>query len=192
MTVDENSADGAPDEVALVHRAKKGDQRAFGELVKRYQKRIYRLVYRFCPDHDTADELAQETFVKAYTALDTFREEYRFINWLSTIATNLSINYVKRHKRQVSMQDYPIAEIIADPNPGRDPERRLADNELGRAIEEAIEKLPVEFKAVLILRVHEDLSYEEIAQRLGIEIGTVMSRLFRARARLKKDLEEYL
>jgi len=192
MTAGEKNAGGTSDEIALIRRAKDGDHRAFEVLVKRYQKRIYRLVYRFCPDHDTADELAQETFVKAYTALGTFREEYRFISWLSTIASNLSINYIKRHRRQVSTQNYPIEEIVVDTNPTRDPGKKLADKEMGEAIERAVEKLPEEFKSVFILRVYEDLPYQEIADRLKIEIGTVMSRLFRARSRLKKELEEYL
>jgi len=192
MTAGEKNAGGTSDEIALIRRAKDGDHRAFEVLVKRYQKRIYRLVYRFCPDHDTADELAQETFVKAYTALGTFREEYRFISWLSTIASNLSINYIKRHRRQVSTQNYPIEEIVVDTNPTRDPGKKLADKEMGEAIEGAVEKLPEELKSVFILRVYEDLPYQEIADRLKIEIGTVMSRLFRARSRLKKELEEYL
>lgn len=180
------------DELALIRKAKKGDGKAFSQLVRKYQKRIYRLVYRFCPDHDTADELAQETFVKAYTALHTFREEFKFSSWIGTIATNLSLNYLKRQKRQVSMEDYPIAEIVADDNPRANPISNLSDKELGQKIEEEVDKLPPEFKAVFVLRMHQDLSYEEIAERLGIEIGTVMSRLFRARSRLKKALEEYL
>jgi len=113
------------EELALVRKAKLGDHDAFSRLVRLHQKRIYRLVYRFCRDHDTADELAQETFVKAYMSLDTFREEYRFSSWIGTIATNLAFNHLKRQKRQVSTVDYPIEEIIADPNPGSDPSRSL-------------------------------------------------------------------
>lgn len=180
------------EELALVRKAKRGDRDAFSRLVRLNQKRIYRLVYRFCRDHDTADELAQETFVKAYMSLDTFREEYRFASWISTIATNLAINHLRRQKRQVSTVDYPIEEIIADSNPGADPSRSLTDKETMEKLEEEVEKLPPEYKAAFILRVHEGLSYEEIAGKLGIEIGTVMSRLFRARSRLKKALEGYL
>ncbi len=180
------------EELALIRRAKKGDGGAFSDLVRTYQKRIYRLVYRLCPDHDTADELAQETFVKAYCSLSTFREEFRFWSWLATIATNLALNHLKRQKRQVSMEDYPIDQIVADSNPRANPSRNLADKELRLRLEEEIEKLPPEFKSVFVLRVYEDLSYEQISKRLGIEIGTVMSRLFRARSRLKKALEEFL
>ncbi|MBU1319480.1 MAG: sigma-70 family RNA polymerase sigma factor [candidate division Zixibacteria bacterium] len=180
------------EELVLVRKAKRGDHDAFSRLVRLNQKRIYRLVYRFCRDHDTADELAQETFVKAYMSLDTFREEYRFSSWIGTIATNLAFNHLKRQKRQVSIVDYPIEEIIADPNPGADPSRSLTDREMMDRLEEEVEKLPPEYKTVFILRVNEELSYEEIAKRLGIEMGTVMSRLFRARSRLKKALEDYL
>jgi RNA polymerase sigma-70 factor (ECF subfamily) len=185
--------DSSPEnESSLIRQAKGGDKHAFSELVRIHQKLVYNLVYRFCRDHDTADELAQEAFVKAYMAIGNFREEYRFASWISTIATNLALNHLRRSKRMVSTEDYPVAEIVADPNPGSDPSRRLSDKELEEKIEEAVENLPPEFKAVFILRVHDELSYEEIAERLGIEMGTVMSRLFRARSRLKKDLEEYL
>lgn len=180
------------DELALIQKAKRGDNEAFSQLVRIHQKRIYRLAYRFCPDHDTADELAQETFVKAYTSLQTFREEFKFSSWLGAIATNLALNHLKRQKRQVSMEDYPIQEIVSDPNPRSNPVENLTEKEMRSKLEEEVEKLPPEFKAAFILRVHEELSYEQIAERLGIEIGTVMSRLFRARSRLKKALEEYL
>ena len=180
------------DELALIRKAKRGDGKAFSQLVRMHQKRIYRLVYRFCPDHDTADELAQETFVKAYTSLQTFREEFKFSSWLGAIATNLALNHLKRQKRQISMEDYPIQEIVSDPNPRANPVENLTEKEMRSKLEEEVEKLPPEFKAAFILRIHEELSYEQIAERLGIEIGTVMSRLFRARSRLKKALEEYL
>jgi RNA polymerase sigma-70 factor (ECF subfamily) len=188
----ESARESRPDESALIGKAKKGDKEAFSQLVRLHQKRIYYLVYRFCKDHDTADELAQETFVKAYMALDSFREEFRFSSWISTIATNLALNHLRRQKRQVSTEDYPIEEIIADPNPGADPARRLADKEIMAKLDDEVDRLPPEFKAVFVLRIHEELSYEDIARKLGIEIGTVMSRLYRARARLKKALEEYL
>lgn len=183
---------GPGDELALIRRAKTGDGGAFSKLVRTYQKRIYGLVYRFCPDHDTADELAQETFVRAYTKLHTFREEFRFYSWLSTIATNLALNHLKRQKHQVSMADYPIDEIVSDQNPRANPDRSLSDKELRVKLEDEVEKLPPEFKTVFILRIYEELTYDEIARSLKIEIGTVMSRLFRARSRLKKALEGYL
>ncbi len=188
----ESARESRPDESALIGKARKGDKEAFSQLVRLHQKRIYYLVYRFCRDHDAADDLAQETFVKAYMALDSFREEFRFSSWISTIATNLALNHLRRQKRQVSTEDYPIEEIIADPNPGADPARRLADKEIMAKLDDEVDKLPPEFKAVFVLRMHEELSYEDIAGRLGIEIGTVMSRLYRARTRLKKALEEYL
>jgi len=192
MTADSNEQVRQAEETSLIRKAKEGDRSAFSTLVRLHQKRIYRLVYRFCRDHDTADELAQETFVKAYMALDSFREEYRFSGWISTIATNLALNHIRRHKRQVSTEDYPLEEIIADSNPGTNPDQALANKEVMLRLEEEVDKLPPDYKAVFVLRMHEDLSYEEIARKLGIEMGTVMSRLFRARSRLKKALEEYL
>lgn len=192
MMADSHKGMSPEEELSAVREAKDGDHAAYGRLVRAHQKRIYNLIYRFCPDHDTADELAQETFVKAYEKLHTFREEYRFGGWISTIASNLAINYLKRHKRQVSMQDYPIEEIVEDTNPSRNPSTALTDKEMMEKLNEEVENLPPEYRAAFVLRVYEDMSYEEIAEKLNIEIGTVMSRLFRARARLKKALQEYM
>jgi RNA polymerase sigma-70 factor (ECF subfamily) len=192
MRAEEAQKELLGDEQTLIRKAKNGDQAAFTRLVKMYQRRVYTLVYRFCRDHDTADELAQETFVKAYTSLGSFREEFKFASWILTIATNLAINHLKRSKRQVSIDSEPIAAMLVDPSPSSDPVKSIIDRELMEKLESEVDKLPPDFKAVFILRVHEELSYEEIARKLGIELGTVMSRLFRARARLKKALEEYL
>jgi len=192
MTVDSHKGMSPDRERSCVRDAKKGDHRAFSDLVRAHQKRIYHLIYRFCPDHDTADELAQETFVKAYENLHTFREEYRFGSWISAIASNLAINYLKHQKRQVSMQDYPIDEIVEDTNPSRNPSSALSDKELREKLKKEVDNLPPEYKAAFVLRMYEDLSYDEIAKRLKIEVGTVMSRLFRARSRLKKALQEFM
>ncbi|NIP44669.1 MAG: sigma-70 family RNA polymerase sigma factor [candidate division Zixibacteria bacterium] len=180
------------DEKKLVAKAKRGDKKAFGELVRHYSKPVYYLAYRFVRDHDTADELAQESFVKAYQALDSFIEGKSFKSWIFAIVSNLSINYLKRKKRETSLEDSIPDDILEDKKLASNPHEQMTADDLGKQIAKAVDNLPEEFKSVFILRTYEDMSYEEIASSLGIEVGTVMSRLFRARARLKEELKDYL
>ncbi len=180
------------DEKKLISKAKRGDKNAFGELVRHFSKPVYYLAYRFVRDHDTADELAQESFVKAYQALDSFIEGKSFKSWIFAIVSNLSINYLKRKKREMSLEDSIPDDILEDKKTASNPHEQMTAGDLGKQITKAVDNLPEEFKTVFILRTYEDMSYEEIAASLKIEVGTVMSRLFRARARLKKELKDYL
>jgi RNA polymerase sigma-70 factor (ECF subfamily) len=183
--------DGLSDD-ELVRRAQKGDLRSFDVLVKRYQKKVYFVAYRMVKNHDTADDIAQETFIKAYYAIKSFKTGYRLYTWLYRICMNLSINYLKRQKLIV-----PESQFQEETSPleveatGPDPLESLESKELGQKIERAVDSLPPKFKAVLVLRMYEDLSYEEIAKALKITQGTVMSRLFRARERMQELLKEY-
>lgn len=180
------------DESDLIARAQKGDKDAFGGLVRRYSKAVYGLAYRFVRDHDTADDLAQEAFIKAYQAMNTFIAGKSFKNWIFTIASNLAINHLKRHKRQVSLEDTIPDDLLKDHKVASNPHSKLAAKDLQKSIAEAVQRLPEDYKAVFILRTYEEMSYEEIAKVLKIEVGTVMSRLFRARARMKEELKDYL
>jgi len=179
------------DEVKLICEAKGGNLSSFEMLVKSYQKKIYYLAYRMTKDHDAADDIAQETFIKAYYSLQKFKEGYGFFPWIYRICMNLAINYLKRQK-------FTVAESEAFPQMekkeavGFDPLNILVGEEKRINIENAIEKLPPPFKAVFVLKVYEDLSYEEISKTLNISKGTVMSRLFRARERLIKELKEVI
>jgi RNA polymerase sigma-70 factor (ECF subfamily) len=175
------------DDEKLIFEAKKGNLFSFEKLVKRYQKKIYYLAYRMTKDHDAADDIAQETFIKAYYSLQKFKEGYGFFPWIYRICMNLSINYLKRRK-------FVISESMISPQMERkeavgfNPLDILIKEEKRIKIENAIEKLPPPFKAVFVLKIYEDLSYEDIARALNISKGTVMSRLFRARERLIKEL----
>ncbi len=179
-------------EAGLIARAKNGDRQAFGELVAKYSKAVYYLAYRFVRDHDTADEMTQESFVKAYQAIGTFIEGKSFKSWIFAIAANLSKNYIKRSKRQSSLDDTIPDDVLEDKKVASNPHETVVAKDLGNKISQAVETLPEEYKSVFILRTYEDMSYDEIADTLNIEVGTVMSRLFRARARLKKELKDYL
>ena len=175
----------------LIRKAKQGNLYSFEQLVKKYQKKMYRLAFRMTKNHDSADDLAQETFVKAFTSIRSFKEEYKFYPWICRICMNLSINYLKRKKFTVSESELEPYKL-EDKKATGDPMSQLIKDELMDRIERSIDKLPPPFKVVFILKVCEDLSYEQIAKSLNISVGTVMSRLFRARERLQKSLKDYL
>lgn len=185
----------------LVVRARGGDQDAFAEIVRSYQRRVYGVAMRMTRRHEVADDIAQDTFVRAYRSLDRFELGRPLGPWLVKIAVNLSINYLNgaaRREQSLYTEDCPDGpqNVAEAQDPSREPiesnpVRRLLSNELVRALADAIEKLTPAHRAVLTLKVDEGLRYDEIAETLGISRGTVMSRLFRARAQLKTMLEDY-
>ena len=175
----------------LILQTREGDRRAFDLLVKRYQKRVYFLALRMARDHDAADDIAQETFVRAYFAIGSFTLGRNFYTWLYRICMNLSINHIKRRKfavpaSQMSDESDPLEQAASAPNPSE----ALLSKEKTARIESAIDSLSPKYKAVLVLRAYEDMSYEDIARTLDISVGTVMSRLFRAREKIRDVLEE--
>jgi RNA polymerase sigma-70 factor (ECF subfamily) len=176
----------------LVAQAQQGDVQAFEKLVLAYQDRLYGLCYRLAGNHADAQDLAQETFVRAYRALDRFRQEADFGTYLHRIAVNLWLNHRKRSQAVLSLDDpVPTGEgelsrQVADNN--RQPEQVVEDGELKDLVWQALGTLGREHRAVLVLREMETLSYEEIAAALGVAPGTVKSRLSRARNALKKAL----
>lgn len=176
----------------LVAQAQQGDVQAFERLVLAYQDRLYGLCYRLAGNHADAQDLAQETFVRAYRALDRFRQEADFGTYLHRIAVNLWLNHRKRNQAVLSLDDPVLTgegelpRQVADNN--RQPEQAIEDGELKDLIWQAIGTLGREHRAVLVLREMETLSYEEIAAALGVAPGTVKSRLSRARNALKKAL----
>ncbi len=180
------------DDNELILKAQKGDSYSFDLLVKRYQKKIYFLAYRMVKNHDAADDIAQETFIHAYFAIKSFKLGYSFYSWLYRICMNLSINFLKRQKFVIPESQFEeVASPLERQTTRMDPSNHFALKELENKIEKAIDSLPPKYKAVLVLRIYEDLSYEEIAQTLKISLGTVMSRLFRAREKMQDELKEY-
>ena len=186
---------GAPDlpDGELIQRAKEGDRRAFGDLVRRYQRKVYALCFRLGGSHDAADDLTQEAFIKAYQAIASFDESFPFQAWILRIASNNALNYIKRQKFQVSGEE---GELIIDAQTSSrtedDPHQNLNQQEIDARYQAAINNLPEDFRAVFVLRMHEELSYEEIAAKLKISVGTVMSRLHRARQRVAAELKDLL
>lgn len=177
----------------LVSKAKDGDMTAFETLVRKYQKPIYAFCHRMTGEHQSADDLSQETFVKAYFSLHQFKDGMDFFPWIRRIALNNSLNYLKARKRE-ELLGAKEERIAAD---NRSLHQELPQNTLHRKLVEtkfkaALEALPIEQKTLFILRVFENQSYRDLSELLGIPIGTVMSRLSRTRKKLKSILAEYL
>lgn len=174
----------------LVTRSKAGDLEAFGELVRRYQKPVFRIVLRMVKSPDDADDLTQDTFVRAHRGLRTFKDEFDFHPWLYRIAVNQAINFLNKRKRQaaVDLEGVPERDIKSGPEP-ESPLQSASRQEMLERLESALARLPEEQRTVFLLRVQEGLSYEEIAETMETPKGTVMSRLARARMALRKYME---
>jgi RNA polymerase sigma-70 factor (ECF subfamily) len=182
---------------ALVERVQQGDKRAFDALVLKYQSRIVKVITRYLRDPVEALDLAQEAFIKAYRALPNFRGESAFYTWLYRIAINTAKNHVVAQGRRPPMDDVEAseAEFYEGPSALKDtstPERMVLRDEMERVVFEAIEALPEDLKTAITLRELEDMSYEEIAEVMNCPIGTVRSRIFRAREAIDKKLKPLL
>jgi RNA polymerase sigma-70 factor (ECF subfamily) len=167
----------------LIECAREGDREAFGALVRIHQRRIFALGLRFFGNAYDADDLVQDTFVRAWKNVDRFDVDRPFAPWLLKIATNRALTELETRKRRRGEE---IDERIRARGPG--PEEDLERARLTAAVERAVARLPEEQRMVLLLRTTEDLSYREIADTLDIPIGTVMSRLARARETIRKKV----
>ena len=172
----------------VVERILTGDGNAFEILVKKYQKRIYFLALRMTKSHDIADELAQESFVKAYLSLSGFQKGKSFYTWIYRIAINLILNYLKHSKFTVSL-DTPAGRTYLENIP-KSPVQlsRLISEEQSQIFRKALDELPHTQKAIFMLRVFDGFSYEKISEVIGCSVGTVMSRLYRARIKIKNNI----
>ena len=173
----------------LVARLRKGDPRAFEELVIAYQHRVFGVAVRMLGSRTEAEEIAQETFLRAHRALPEFRGEARLSTWLYAIASRLCLNRLAAPERRLAQADDDA--LAAAPSREPDAAAALERAELDGALRDAIAALPDERRIVVILRDLEGLSYEEIAEALALEPGTVRSRLHRARMDLKAKLERF-
>lgn len=182
------------DETATIARALGGNQKAYAELTKRHQKAIYHIIYKIVRNEETADDLTQETFMKAFASLATYRSEYRFSTWLYKIAANCSIDFLRKRRIDALSLDRPIETQdgtveIEVPDYSYHPEKDLERKQQRISIQEAIDSLPPKYREVIVCRHKEDKSYDEIADLLGVPVGTVKARIFRARELLKKKLK---
>ncbi len=183
---------------ALVERAQKGEKQAFDLLVTKYQRKLGRLLSRFIRDPAEVEDVAQEAFIKAYRALPSFRGDSAFYTWLYRIGINTAKNYLVAQGRRAPTStgfDSEEAETFEDGDQLRDintPESLLHSKQIGETVNAAMESLPEELRTAIVLREIEGLSYEEIAKIMDCPIGTVRSRIFRAREAVAARLQPLL
>ena len=183
---------------ALIEATKNGDEAAFAVIMGRYRNPITNYLYRFLNDYEEAVDLAQETFVRVYFAIDRYHTEYAFSTYIYRIATNLAISEIRERKRRTILSLTGLFQSDADDNtqfqPADDkalPDKDLIDDEQGRVIARAIATLPPKYRVPVILRDVEGKTYDEIAAILDLGLGTTKSRISRARALLKEKLRNY-
>src|SRR2546426_12711279 len=200
----ENTLPGSPpapdsqDERTLVKRAKAGDMGAYDELVKLYQERIYATIYHMTSNHEDVNDLTQETFIKAFQALKSFKGDSSFFTWVYRIAVNKTINFLKQRKNKTHMSlndldfnaehDPDLVALVSD----KTPRRNVNLIELQEKLNGAMQKLSEIHRLVVTLHDVQGLSHEDISKIMGCNTGTVRSRLFYARQQLQAYLSDYL
>lgn len=208
MALDENERGGAEVRASLpeanlsdhelIEATKNGDEAAFAVIVSRYRNPITNYLYRFLNDYEEAVDLAQETFVRVYFAIERYHTDYAFSTYIYRIATNLAISELRKKKRRTVLSLTGLfqsdAEDTTEYQPADEkplPDKELIDDEKGRVIAKAIAALPVKYRTPIVLRDIEGRSYEEIASILELGLGTTKSRISRGRALLKEKLKGY-
>src|SRR3954467_3195560 len=197
LPVDETQKNNETD-LSLVKRAQDQDPSAYDELIRRYQQRIYATVYHMTSNHEDANDLTQETFIKGYRALKGFKGDSSFYTWVYRIAVNKTINFLKtrKNKTQMSLNDVDyqaehdpdLVALVSDKTPRRD----LNLAELQEKLNEGLQKLSEHHRMVVTLHDVQGLSHEEIGKIMNCNVGTVRSRLFYARQQLQAYLSDYL
>ncbi len=184
-------------DIELVRRTQQGDQAAFGLLVEKYQHRLAKLVSRYIYDSSEVEDVCQEALIKAYRAIGNFRGESAFYTWLYRIAVNTAKNYLisqgrRPPKTDIDAEDAVQIEAGAAMRETGTPEANALTRELAETVTRAVEQLPEDLKMAITLREIEGLSYDEIAEVMGCPIGTVRSRIFRARDAIDRELKPLL
>lgn len=180
-------------EQGIIGRAKQGDREAFAELVNLYKDRVYHVSYRMLGSRQEAEDVAQETFLRVYSNLENYDPQYKFSTWIYRIASNLSIDAIRKRKHNLSL-DAEITgsegmewhERLADP--GKSPEEEILTDELQGEVQGAIMNLNPKYRAVMLLRYIEDLSLQEISNIVQLPISTIKTRIHRGREALRKKL----
>lgn len=180
----------------LVEQALAGREAAFQALVEKYRKALYHHIARMVRDRQELDDLVQETFIKAFQALDSYATQYAFSTWLYKIATNHTIDYLRRKKVPTLSIDKPVrtkdGEVEYEvPDSTYRPDRHIVEDQRRQLIQEAIDALPEKYHRVIVMRHQQDKSYEEIAEELALPLGTIKAHIFRARELLNKYLRDH-
>ncbi|WP_201314529.1 RNA polymerase sigma factor RpoE [Dyella sp. EPa41] len=182
---------------ALVERVQQGDKRAFDLLVRKYQHKVIGLVSRYVKNQSESEDIAQEAFIRAWRAIGSFRGESAFYTWLYKIAVNTAKNHLVAMGRRPPADDIAIDDAVFVPGADRmqesaTPERELMRQEIEQTVFSTVQSLPEELRTAITLREVDGLSYEEIAEAMGCPIGTVRSRIFRAREAIDEKLRPLL
>ena len=178
-------------EQELIGAARQGDEGAFEELVRQYEKRVYHLALRMCGDQEDAWEIAQEAFLSVWRGLRFFRGESAFSTWVYRLTSNAAIDYLRRQNRQKALEGVSLddQETLAEPqDQSPSPQRQAELGELRENLQEGLMALSAEHRQVLLLRELQGLSYEEIGRELDLDLGTVKSLIARGREKLRKIL----
>ncbi|MCK5880906.1 MAG: RNA polymerase sigma factor RpoE [Sinobacterium sp.] len=181
----------------LVERVQQGDKRAFDMLVIKYQHKVAALVSRFIHDHSEVQDVTQEAFIKAYRALPNFRGDSQFYTWLYRIAVNTAKNYLVSRGRRPPLSDVDIEDAMYFEGNDRlkdfdNPQNKLSSDELMEKVNHSIKALPEDLRVALTLREYDGMSYEEIADVMDCPVGTVRSRIFRAREAVEQAIQPLL
>jgi RNA polymerase sigma-70 factor, ECF subfamily len=174
------------DENDLIRQCLNGDTDKFSLLVERYKSMMYTIAYRMLGDQDAANDMAQESFISAYTGLRDFRHGSKFSTWLCEIVMNKCRDYLRSGKNRISVDD--IAELRSDP--GDTPEESASTHQTSDAVQKALDGLSPEFREVIVLKHMEELDYQEISQILGVSVSALKVRAYRARELLRGILEK--
>lgn len=180
------------EEQTWIHKAQKGDELAFEQLVMAYEKQVYTMALRMVGNPDDALDVSQEAFLKAWRGLGTYRVEAKFSTWLYRIVTNVAIDFLRREKRQKATsltQDQQEEQAVEDHQ--ADPYEKVAQKMEQAQVAQALEQLEPDHRQALVLRAVNGLSYEEIAQATGAKIGTVKSRIARGREKMRQILQRH-
>jgi RNA polymerase sigma-70 factor (ECF subfamily) len=181
-------------EQKLITEALSGDQKAYKKLLEQYKTPVFHVIFKIVHNKEEADDLVQETFMKAFCSLATYKKEYRFTTWLYKIAANSSIDFLRKRKLEAFSLDEPVETKDGErgmelPDLTYSPEKDFSYKQKLFSIDQAIDSLPKKYKEVIVYRHKQDKPYEEIAEILKIPVGTVKARIFRARELLKKKLK---
>jgi RNA polymerase sigma-70 factor, ECF subfamily len=179
-------------EHSLIQRAQKGDPDAFATLVDEHQRYVYNLAFRVVKDENEALDLTQETFIRAWTALPNFRGQSQFRTWLYRITTNLCYNRLPNLRRSLAdLGDDVLPDLPESEERNSNPLRQIESSEARIHLHHAIDQLDANYKILIVMRYHDELSYDEIASLLNLPLGTVKTGLFRAREKLRLALEGF-
>jgi RNA polymerase sigma factor (sigma-70 family) len=192
-TKEQRRLDSRAEDSRLIEDALHGDDRAYKKLMAKYHDAIHNFIYRMVHDREQVEDLTQEAFIKAFSSLKNFNEEFAFSTWLYKIATNNCIDYIRKKKLQMYSIDKPIESKDSDftfelPDESYEADQELISDQRTVMLRKAIDRLPEKYRRVIFLRHVEEKSYEEIAAQLKLPIGTVKAHIFRAREILYRQL----